>query len=105
MGENERYYRYVFDLVVYTYNLLLTPSMSLSLSPLPSSSSRQMLVYGKRMTPWEIDGLIESVTAKDVMRVAQHYIWDRDVALVGYGPVDGLQDYTRVRAAMSPSYF
>ena len=66
---------------------------------------RQMLVYGKRMTPWEIDGLIEKVTAKDVMKVAGEYIYDREVCMIGYGPVDGLQDYNRVRAAMSPIYF
>ncbi len=66
---------------------------------------RQLLVYGKRLTPWEIDGLIEKVTAKDVMRAASEYIYDREVCMVGYGPVDGLQDYNRVRAAMSPIYF
>ncbi|KAJ3388444.1 mitochondrial processing peptidase beta subunit [Lobulomyces angularis] len=64
---------------------------------------RQVLSFGKRLTPWELDGLIEKVTAADVMRVAGEYIYDREVAVVGYGPVDGLQDYNRIRAAMSPT--
>ncbi|KAJ3415860.1 55 kDa erythrocyte membrane protein [Chytridiales sp. JEL 0842] len=74
-------------------------------TPVAEDIGRQMLVYGKRLTPWEIDGLIESVTAKDVMRVAGKYIWDREICVVGYGPVGGMQDYTRIRAAQSPIYF
>jgi len=66
---------------------------------------RQMLSYGKRLSPWEIDGLIEGVKSKDVMRVAGEYLYDREVAVVGYGPVEGLQDYNRIRAAMSPVYY
>lgn len=64
-----------------------------------------MLTYGKRLTPFEIDGLVESVTAADVMKVAGQYLYDREVSVVGYGPVEGLPDYNRIRAAMSPSYF
>jgi processing peptidase subunit beta len=74
-------------------------------TPVAEDIGRQLLVYGKRLTPWEIDGLIEAVTAKDVMRVAGKYLWDREVAVVGYGPVESLQDFTRVRSAMSPIYF
>ncbi|KAI9204855.1 Metalloenzyme, LuxS/M16 peptidase-like protein [Polychytrium aggregatum] len=66
---------------------------------------RQLLVYGRRLTPWEVDGLIEKVTAQDVMKVASEYIYDKEVAVVGYGQVDGLQDYNRLRAAMSPIYY
>lgn len=85
----------------------LKTSLLLSLdgtTPIAEDIGRQMLVYGKRLSPWEIDGLIESVTAKDVMRVCQEYIYDREVAVVGYGPVEGLQDYNRIRSAMSPIY-
>lgn len=65
---------------------------------------RQMLVYGKRLSPWEIDGLIEQVTAKDVMDACQKYIYDQELSVVGYGRVEGLQDYNRMRAAMTPLY-
>lgn len=73
-------------------------------TPIAEDIGRQMLVYGKRLSPWEIDGLIEQVSAADVMRVANKYIYDKEVCVVGYGPVEGLQDYNRIRAAMSPIY-
>ncbi|KAH9262145.1 hypothetical protein BASA82_000800 [Batrachochytrium salamandrivorans] len=74
-------------------------------TPIAEDIGRQMLVYGKRLTPWEIDGLIEAVTVKDVMKVSSTYIYDREVAVIGYGPVEGLQDYNRVRSAMAPIYY
>ncbi|KAJ3095630.1 mitochondrial processing peptidase beta subunit [Phlyctochytrium planicorne] len=66
---------------------------------------KQVLSFGKRLTPWELDGLIESVTAKDVNKIASKYIYDQEVAVVGYGPVESLSDYTRIRSAMSPIYW
>ena len=73
-------------------------------TPIAEDIGRQLLTYGKRLTPWEVDGLIERVTAKDVMKAATEYIYDREVAVVGYGPCEGLQDYNRIRSAMSPLY-
>ncbi|TPX34233.1 hypothetical protein SmJEL517_g03083 [Synchytrium microbalum] len=72
-------------------------------TPVAEDIGRQMLVYGKRLTPWEVDQLIEQVTAADVMKVAQEYLYDQEVCVVGYGPIDGLQDYQRIRAAMAPA--
>ncbi|KND03123.1 mitochondrial processing peptidase [Spizellomyces punctatus DAOM BR117] len=74
-------------------------------TPVAEDIGRQMLVYGKRLTPWEIDGLIEKVTAQDVMKVAREYIYDKEVCMVGYGPVEALPDFNRVRSAMSPIYY
>ncbi|KAJ3182381.1 55 kDa erythrocyte membrane protein [Geranomyces variabilis] len=71
-------------------------------TPIAEDIGRQMLVYGKRLTPWEVDGLIEKVTAEDVMKVAKQYIHDQEVCMVGYGPIESLPDYNRVRSAMSP---
>jgi processing peptidase subunit beta len=70
-------------------------------TPIAEDIGRQMLTYGKRLNPWEIDALIEKVTADDVMRVAQQYIYDKDLAVVALGPVDSWQDYNRIRAQMS----
>ena len=74
-------------------------------TPVAEDIGRQLLAYGKRLTPWEIDGLIEQVTVSDVMKVASEYIYDKEVAVVGYGPVESLQDYNRIRSAMAPIYY
>ncbi|KAI9351128.1 Metalloenzyme, LuxS/M16 peptidase-like protein [Zopfochytrium polystomum] len=66
---------------------------------------RQVLTFGKRITPWELDGLIEAVTPADIMRVAAKYVYDKEVVAIGYGPVEAMQDFTRIRAAMSPVYW
>lgn len=98
----------VTDAEVFRAKNQLKTALLLSLdgtTPIAEEIGRQVLVYGKRLTPWEIDGLIESVTAKQVMAVAKEYIYDKEVAVVGYGPVEGVQDYNRVRAAMSPLYY
>ncbi|KAI8803572.1 Metalloenzyme, LuxS/M16 peptidase-like protein [Cladochytrium replicatum] len=98
----------ITDAEVFRAKNQLKTSLLLSLDgsqPIAEDIGRQILTLGKRLTPWEIDGLIESVTAKDVMRVAVEHIYDREVVLVGYGPVDGLQDYNRLRNAMAPKYW
>lgn len=98
----------VSDVEVFRAKNQLKTSLLLSLdgsTPVAEDIGRQVLVYGKRLTPWEIDGLIESVTPADVVRVATKYLYDREVCVVGYGPVESLQDYTRIRSAMSPVYF
>jgi processing peptidase subunit beta len=82
----------------------LKTSMLLSLdgtTPVAEDIGRQILNYGKRLNPWETDALIEQVSVSDVMRVAQQYIYDNDIAVVGYGPVESLQDYNRMRANMT----
>ncbi|KXS21093.1 hypothetical protein M427DRAFT_93841 [Gonapodya prolifera JEL478] len=70
-------------------------------TPVAEDIGRQMLTYGRRLNPFEIDALIEKVTAEDVMRVAQEYIYDKDVAVVGYGCVESVQDYNRVSVGLS----
>lgn len=74
-------------------------------TPVAEDIGRQILCYGKRYSPFEIDQMIERVTVQDVKSVANKYIYDRDVCVVGYGPVESLQDYNRIRSAMSPAYF
>ncbi|KAJ3119567.1 55 kDa erythrocyte membrane protein [Nowakowskiella sp. JEL0407] len=98
----------VSDAEVFRAKNQLKTSLLLALdgtTPVAEDIGRQMLVYGKRLTPWEVDGLIESVTKEDVMNVANKYLYDKEVCVVGYGPVEGLQDYTRIRTAMAPKYW
>ncbi|KAI9025530.1 Metalloenzyme, LuxS/M16 peptidase-like protein [Hyaloraphidium curvatum] len=82
----------------------LKTSMLLSLdgtTPIAEDIGRQILNYGKRLTPWETDALIQQVTVSDVMRVAQQYIYDNDLAISAYGPVESMQDYSRMRVSMT----
>jgi processing peptidase subunit beta len=62
---------------------------------------RHLLSYGRRLSPFELDALIESVDAKKVREVTEKYLYDADPAVVGYGPIEALPDYTVVRQNMS----
>ena len=98
----------ITDAEVFRAKNQLKTSLLLSLdgtTPIAEDIGRQLLVYGKRLTPWEIDGLIERVSTSDVKNAAAKYIYDRELAVVGYGPVEGLQDYNRLRSAMAPLYY
>ena len=60
-----------------------------------------MITTGKRYTPKEIERYIDSVSPADIKRVAQTYLWDKDIALAALGRTDGVLDYNRIRADMS----
>ncbi|SCZ88839.1 BZ3500_MvSof-1268-A1-R1_Chr10-4g03111 [Microbotryum saponariae] len=62
---------------------------------------RQLVTGGKRLTPQEIEAAIERVDVREIQRVAQKYLWDKDFALAAVGRVEGLLDYSRMRAGMS----
>lgn len=57
-----------------------------------------MVTTGKRYTPKEIERSIDSITPADIQRVAKTYLWDKDVAIAALGRVEGLLDYSRIRA-------
>jgi processing peptidase subunit beta len=57
--------------------------------------------YGRRVEPTEVGQLIDNVSLSDVTRVAKEYLWDREVAVVGVGPVESMADYQRIRGWMS----
>jgi processing peptidase subunit beta len=62
---------------------------------------RQLLTYGRRLTPFEINARIDSVDAATVRRISYKYLYDKDPAIVAYGPIEGFPDYNRVMTATS----
>ncbi|KAF4617740.1 hypothetical protein D9613_005692 [Agrocybe pediades] len=62
---------------------------------------RQLVTSGRRYTPQQIESAIDAVTVDEIKRVAQKYLWDKDIALAAVGSVEGLLDYNRIRADMS----
>lgn len=44
---------------------------------------RQMVTTGKRYTPKEIERYVDAVTPDDIKRVANKYLWDKDVSSNG----------------------
>ncbi|KAF8834482.1 hypothetical protein BDN67DRAFT_976017 [Paxillus ammoniavirescens] len=62
---------------------------------------RQLVTTGRRMTPKQIENAVDAVTPEEIKRVAQKYIWDKDIAVAALGPIEGLLDYNRIRADMS----
>lgn len=58
---------------------------------------RQLLTYGRRMTPAEIFARIESVQLEDVKATANKIINDKDHVLAAVGGIHELPDYTSIR--------
>jgi mitochondrial-processing peptidase subunit beta len=58
---------------------------------------RQMLTYGRRMTPAEIFSRIDAVTTSDIRATAAKFINDQDHALAAVGGIHELPDYNWVR--------
>ena len=40
---------------------------------------RQLVTSGRRMTPQQIENAVDAVTPDEIKRVAQKYLWDKDV--------------------------
>ncbi|XP_073292612.1 probable mitochondrial-processing peptidase subunit beta, mitochondrial [Primulina huaijiensis] len=66
-------------------------------SPVAEDIGRQLLTYGRRLSYAELFARIDSVDASTVKRVANRFIFDRDVAITAMGPVQGLPDYNWFR--------
>lgn len=58
---------------------------------------RQLLTYGRRMTPAEIFSRIDSVTVADIKATAAKFINDQDHALAAVGGIHELPDYQWIR--------
>jgi processing peptidase subunit beta len=62
---------------------------------------RQIVTTGGRLTPLQVEFAVNAVTVEDIKRVAQKYLWDKDIAVAATGTLGGLLDYNRIRADMS----
>lgn len=58
---------------------------------------RQMIIYGRRLTPAELFARIDAVDATAVKGAAELFINDRDVAVSAIGPIHELPDYNWLR--------
>jgi len=58
---------------------------------------RQILTYGRRMTPAEIFSRIDAITIDDVKATANKVINDQDHALAAVGGINELPDYNWIR--------
>jgi processing peptidase subunit beta len=65
---------------------------------------RQLVTTGRRMSPGEIERLIDAITEKDVMDFASRKLWDQDIAISALGSINGLFDYQRLRNTMKPKF-
>jgi len=62
---------------------------------------RQLVTSGRRLTPRQIENAVDAVTTDEIKRVAQKYLWDKDISIAALGSIEGLLDYNRIRADMS----
>jgi mitochondrial-processing peptidase subunit beta len=65
---------------------------------------RQIVTTGRRMSPGEIERIIDGITEKEVMDFANRKLWDQDIAVSAVGSIEGLFDYQRIRNDMSRNF-
>lgn len=58
---------------------------------------RQLLTYGRRMTPAEIFQRIEELSVDDVRAAAQRVFYDKDHAMAAVGGIEGMPSYEWIR--------
>ena len=66
-------------------------------SPVCEDIGRQMLTYGRRITPAEVFARIDAVDAAAVKATADLFINDQDVAVAASGAIHELPDYNKFR--------
>ncbi|CAI9109797.1 OLC1v1009701C2 [Oldenlandia corymbosa var. corymbosa] len=66
-------------------------------SPVAEDIGRQLLTYGRRIPYPELFARIDAVDVNTVKRVANRFIYDKDVAIAALGPIQGLPDYNWFR--------
>ncbi|KAK4270165.1 hypothetical protein QN277_023244 [Acacia crassicarpa] len=66
-------------------------------SPVAEDMGRQLLTYGRRIPFAELVARIDAVDASTIKRVANRFIYDKDIAIAAMGPIQGLPDYNWFR--------
>ncbi|EOA30245.1 hypothetical protein CARUB_v10013366mg [Capsella rubella] len=66
-------------------------------SPIAEDIGRQLLTYGRRIPIAELFARIDAVDASTVKRVANKYVYDKDIAISAIGPIQDLPDYNKFR--------
>ncbi|TYI54546.1 hypothetical protein E1A91_D11G082400v1 [Gossypium mustelinum] len=66
-------------------------------SPVAEDIGRQLLTYGRRIPFAELFARIDAVDPSTIKRVADRFIYDKDIAIAAMGPVQGLPDYNWFR--------
>jgi len=100
MGNLVRMCHKVSDEEVDRAKLNLKANMLMGLdgnSSVAEDIGRQLLTYGRRMTPAEIFNRIDAITVDDVKATATKIINDKDHALAAVGGIHELPDYNWIR--------
>ncbi|XP_022750715.1 probable mitochondrial-processing peptidase subunit beta, mitochondrial isoform X2 [Durio zibethinus] len=66
-------------------------------SPVAEDIGRQLLTYGRRIPFAELFARIDAVDPSTIKRVANRFIYDKDIAIAAMGPIQGLPDYNWFR--------
>ncbi|XP_030953362.1 probable mitochondrial-processing peptidase subunit beta, mitochondrial [Quercus lobata] len=66
-------------------------------SPVAEDIGRQLLTYGRRIPFAELFARIDAVDASTIKRVANRFIWDKEIAIAAMGPIQSLPDYNWFR--------
>ncbi|KOM58398.1 hypothetical protein LR48_Vigan11g143200 [Vigna angularis] len=66
-------------------------------SPVAEDIGRQLLTYNRRIPFAELFARIDAVDASTIKRVANRFIYDKDIAIAAMGPIQRLPDYNWFR--------
>ncbi|KAL4377023.1 hypothetical protein GQ457_02G018950 [Hibiscus cannabinus] len=92
-------YRVSEDDVIRAHNQLKSSLMlhTDGTTPIAEDIGHQLLTYGRRIPFAELFARIDAVDANTIKRVANRFLYDRDLAISAIGPIQDLPDYNWFR--------